>query len=272
MMAKYGYKVLTHDYRAPIRGGESLWDGGILPFTLPTVDLDKGAAECSYGWNFCGDLHTALRIGGLWPTGRPSVALAVASVGASVKRGDKLRAESLELIRIIPEDEIAAAIGILSQAFAPHAEPMADEQRAWRAALARPRRDAAAVEQGLRAALGARGLDWKLKRFEAARAAWDAWAARDARDPWAARDARDPWAARDWAARAAWDAWAARDARDAWAAWAARAALTLGFASRQGWIKHEADLLTRGIRDAYSSGLDLVIPTGPSELGWAMTP
>ena len=66
------------------------------------------------------------------------------------------------------------------------------------------------------------------------------------------------------AARAARAAWAARAAR------AARDALTLGFASRQGWITHAADLLTVGLRDAYAAGMAVALPTGPQELGWAM--
>ena len=65
-----GYKVTTHDYRPPIQGGDPLWDGKALPFTLPTVRVDEGGKECSYGWNFCADLPTALRIAGPWHNGR----------------------------------------------------------------------------------------------------------------------------------------------------------------------------------------------------------
>jgi hypothetical protein len=57
------------------------------------------------------------------------------------------------------------------------------------------------------------------------------------------------------------------DARAAWAAWAA---LTLTYASANAWVKHPANLLTVGIRDAYRSGLEIAVPTGPDELGWAM--
>ena len=128
-----------------------------------------------------------------------------------------------------------------------------------------------------------RGLDWHLKRYERADAAWDAWAARaawDVRDAWDASAVRAPSAAWDaWAASAAWDAWAARaawatwatlatlDARAAWGAWDA---LTVFYASLMGWVEHPADLLTVGLRDAYEYGLGIALPTGPSELGWAM--
>ncbi len=60
------------------------------------------------------------------------------------------------------------------------------------------------------------------------------------------------------------------DVRAARDAWDARDALTVGFAARQGWIKHPADLLTVGLRDAYAFGLGIALPTGPNELGWAM--
>jgi hypothetical protein len=52
-----------------------------------------------------------------------------------------------------------------------------DDQMAWRSALGRLQRDAAAVEAGLRAALDARGLTWSLRRYATARAARDVWAA-----------------------------------------------------------------------------------------------
>jgi hypothetical protein len=48
--------------------------------------------------------------------------------------------------------------------------------------------------------------------------------------------------------------------------------LTLGFASRQGWVKDDAMLLSRGLRDAYACGLELAIPTGLNELGWSVAP
>jgi hypothetical protein len=292
-----GWKVLTHDGRPPVQGGAIVWGGGLLPHDLPAVKLDTGEAECSHGWNYCERLSDALRIAGLWPTGRPAIALFVEASSDAVRRRDKCRASSLRLLRQATDEEIADAIRELSaSAFGGHAAAMADEQIEWRRALMRPGRDAEAVESGLRVALTARGLhDWTLRRFGDARAAWDAW------DAWAARDARAAWYARDaraaWYARAAWDARAARDARDARAAWDARAArdardardawdawaerdaraawdawdaLTGSFAARQGWIAQPGDLLSRGLREAYAAGLEIAIPTGAAELGWAM--
>ena len=62
-------------------------------------------------------------------------------------------------------------------------------------------------------------------------------------------------------------AWAARAARDARAAWAA---LVLWFSARRGWVSHDYQMLTVGLRDAYKHGLDIALPTGENELGWAM--
>jgi hypothetical protein len=39
---------------------------------------------------------------------------------------------------------------------------------------------------------------------------------------------------------------------------------------RQGWITTTPEAFTLGIRDSYRSGLELVLPTGPNELGWTM--
>jgi len=51
---------------------------------------------------------------------------------------------------------------------------------------------------------------------------------------------------------------------------AARAALCIWYAARRGLFAAAPDMLTVGIRDAYRAGLTLALPTGPSELGWAM--
>jgi hypothetical protein len=238
----------------------------------------------------------ALRIGGLWPTGRPSIVVSVSATDA-IRRGDKSRAETLHLEREAYGYEIQAAVSELSQPFGEHAAWMVEEQMKWRGALARPGSDPAAVEAGLRTALEARGLKWSLRRFVDARAAWDAWtwdAAVDVRaawDAWAWDAAWDASAAWDtaWDVKAALDAWpwATRDtrgrldwdARAAWytraapiAAWDTRAALIVNLAARRGWIRHPPDVLTRGLRDAYSAGLELAIPVGSDTLAWAMAP
>ena len=257
-----GYKVFTHDLRPPVRGGDPVWDG-VLPHALAPVTCDDGPDECAAGWNFSRFPQTALQIAGLWPNGRPS-RIFVVTAEQFIERSDKCRSASLTIVREFAESEVQSAIEELSRPFGQFAAEMVREQMAWRAALARPQRDEAAVERGLDEALAARGLGWKLKRFdsvEAARAAWAAWAAWDA---WDARDA--------WAARAAWAAWDARDARDAWAAWDARDACTVHFAARKGWTKDDPALLTVGLRDAYTAGLAIAVPTGPDELGWVMEP
>lgn len=268
-----GWKCLTHDLRSPLQGGAPIFDGH-LPAVLPSSRLDTGANECAAGWNYTAEPHTALAIGGFWPTGRPSRLFAVEAALDAIERGNKRRASSLSLIREATEDEVATAITAFSVVFGAHASRMANEQRAWRLALRRPQHRAAVVELALTDALTARKLPWSVKRFDTAWAAWAAWAALDARD---ARAARDAWAARD--ARAALDAWAAWDARAARAAWDARdaraaraawAALTVAYASLAGWITQAADHLTLGMRDAYAHGLGIALPIAPTVLGWAM--
>jgi hypothetical protein len=283
MNLREGWKVLSHDYRPPIQGGEPLWDGVTLPVTLPVTRLDKSEADCAEGWNYCGSLATALKIAGLWRDGRPVVAVRVEASADAIERQTKRRASQLTIVARAADADIEAAIRELSAPFGAFADDMTREQMAWYVALGRPLRDEAAVEEGLVQALRLRGLDWKTRRIDTAWDARAAWAARAARDAWAARDARAAWDARDawaaWDARAArdaWDAWAARDARaarDAWAAWDAWDAwdaLTVRYASLQGWVEYAPGYLTDGLRDAYRNGLALALPTGPNELGWAM--
>ena len=226
-----GFKVFTHDYRSPIRGGAPVFDGR-TPFTLPTVDLDIGEAECAAGWNYAADLSTALRTAGLWPNGFTSTAFVVEASGG-IQRGDKCRAATLTIVRACTAKEIEAAIEKLSEPLGEHRSSMAREQILWRAALARPYRDEAKVREGLEMAIQCRGLGWKLERFDSAGAARDAWAAR--------------------AARAAWDAWAA---------------LIVFFAALQKWIDHDPLLLTTGLRDAYLNGLEVAIPVEKDTLGF----
>jgi len=63
--------------------------------------------------------------------------------------------------------------------------------------------------------------------------------------------------------------WTLRHFDDTEAAWDAWDALTVCFAALAGWTKHDPMLLTTGIRDAYAHGLEVAIPTGNGELGWA---
>jgi hypothetical protein len=274
------WRVYTHDWRPPVQGGDPVCDG-TLPVTLPPVALDTGNAECAAGYHACREPVTALRIGGLWPNGSPSRLVAVTMGADVIHRGDKSRASTLTIEREASDDEWRTALMALHTPFGKIAGDVTAETLAWRAALARPAHGVEQVEAGLRVALEARGLaGWTLRAYACAR---DAWAARDARDAWAARDARDAWAARDardaWAAWDARDAWAARDARDAWAAWDARAAwdawdawaaLTQYVAARNGWVQTAPDLLTAGLRDAYTHGLAVALPVAKNTLGYAM--
>ncbi len=298
------YKVMTHDYRPPIQGGDPIWSGADLPYTLPVVELNTGQHECAAGWNFTDNLATALRIAGLWPNGRPSAVFEVTPSSDAIQRDDKWRSSQLVLLRQLEEAEIRDGVLEMSQVFGKHAAQMADSQMAWRAALARPERDEMAVQESLAVALAARGLDWKLKRLagvwdawdawdawtgwtawaawdvwdargargaRAARAAWDVWSTRDAWDVKNAWDPQDIWDDRDaWDPKDVWDNREAREARDVRAVCAVGAALRVEFASLAGWINYPANLLSTGLRDAYQSGLAVAFPAGPGLLGWVM--
>ena len=257
-MSTTAYKVLTHDYRPPLQGGEPLFTGS-YPYTLPVVAVDESDEECSAGWNACADAATALRIAGLWPDGRPSRVIEVVTDAAVFARGDKLRASTWTLVRELDEaTEVRDAVRRLSEPFGDLADEMVAEQMAWRRALGRPRRDEAAVVRGLEVALGARGLNWKLSKHDTASAAMDAGDARTAWNARAAWNASDAWAA--------WNAWAARSA------WDAGNALTASYTARRGWVEYSPDLLTVGLRDAYEHGLAVAVPTENDTLGWAMLP
>lgn len=239
------YKVLTHDYRPPLQGGEPLWDGTTLPYTLPAVALDASDRGCAPGYHYCDSPAGALRIARLWPDGWPACVVEVEPAADAIERGEKWRASSLTIISRLGQDEIRAAVREMSELFGAHADAMTDAQMDWYAALGRPHHDVERVEVGLREALQTMGLDWTVKRFDSARAAMDA--------------------------RAAWDAWAARDA---WAAWAARAAgdaLAWRYAALMGWVEGDPAKLTVGRIDAYRYGAAFILPTGPNELGYAMT-
>ncbi len=267
------YRVTTHDLRPPVQGGPPIWDGA-TPHDLPVVEVDTSDRDCAAGWNACATPEQAIRIAGEWPDGRPS-RLWVCSSSAEhppLVRGDRFRAASWRVEREAAEAEAYEA---RLRLYAPMAggdlrvEEIVAEVEAWRAALARPRRDEAAVEAGLRAALEARGLGgWTLRRYPdarttwAARATWAAWYTWAVWDTWAVLDIWDIWDT--------WDTWDAWDARDAWDTWDAWAALIVHVSARRGWAPNRPDLLTVGLRDAYASGLAVAVPTGPRELGWAM--
>src|ERR1700690_1431589 len=255
------WKILTNDFRPPLRGGAPLCDGKEWPVELPTVPLDRSDSECGVkgGWHFCHTIESAFKIAGLWRTGRPNAVVLVDPHGDIIERADKLRASSLTLLRIATDDEIRAALVAFSAPFGAHQAVMAIEQWLWWQALSRPLRNRDNVIEGVTIALRARSLDWTIKEFNSERAAWDARAVWEPFDAWAA-----------WAGWTDWSAGAAT-ARDAWYAspWAA---LTVQYAARNGWISQSSDCLTIGIRDAYMNGLTLAIPTGPKELGIVLEP
>jgi hypothetical protein len=253
MDTEIAYKVLTHDLRPPIQGGEPVFDG-VFPHVLPTVACNTDpAVECGAGWNACAKLSDALRIAGLWPNGRSSrVVLCEAPAASVVRAFDKVRAPTWTLSRELSEDEIADGVREFSVGFGEHADVMTAEQMAWRQALARPKRDRDAVIAGLRAALDARGLiDWELQEYPSSdctpRAAWYVWVA--------------------WRPRVVWVYWAVWYAGDTWDA---RDALVHRYAAHKGWVDAPADQYTVGIRDAYEHGLGIVVPVGPGKLGWTM--
>jgi len=165
------YKCFTHDLRPPVRGGDPVWPG-TLPHTLPPIAVDESSAACAAGWSACALASDAIRIGGLWPDGRPSRLFRVETEAQVFSRGDKLRASTWNIVEEIRADDAIREMS--AKAFAERADVMAAEQLAWRVALARPRRDVAAVEAGLSNALAIRGLDWTLRPFESAWTAWDA--------------------------------------------------------------------------------------------------
>ena len=168
-----GFKVFTHDLRPPIQGGEPVWNGKI-PFELPAVKLDESVGECGAGWNFVKDIKTGLKIAGMWPTGRPSRVFSVEATGKVVERSDKIRTDKLTVLAEVSDEEINAAIYDFSKAFVPHDRRMAESQIKWRRVLSRPNRNEKKIEAGLEEALEVRGLKWKLKKFDSARAAWEA--------------------------------------------------------------------------------------------------
>src|SRR5213592_715030 len=109
--APVGYKILTHDGRPPLHGGAPIWDGKTLPFVLPTVKLDTSDAACGdSGWHFCRKLTDALRIGGLWPNGRPTQVLLVEPAADVVHRDDKSRASSLTILRPVTAAELQVGL------------------------------------------------------------------------------------------------------------------------------------------------------------------
>ena len=280
-----GYKVLTHDLRRPLFRMSKPLEIPHLPLTLPRVELDKG-------WSFYADLHTALRVSGLWPGGWSSRVWEIEANDTAIRWGHRCRAAQVTLVRELTDAEINTGIEWMSGAFGAHSATMAREQILWREALARPDYDVPAVEDGLREVLAARDLNWKIKRVDSTRspdwvikaieyastagaakvgtvylipgAIWTAWAT-GAEDASAAY-----YASADHAAREITHAWGARSGWNAYADGAACDALTLQYAALNGWIGYSPDLLTVGIRDACRCGMETALPRREGELGYTM--
>ena len=278
------YKVLTQDFRSPIRPASPIWDGKTLPWHLDLVELDTSKETCAPGWHFCRNLSDVLIIGGLWPDGWPSTVFTVTPHGEIIEHNGKCRAASLTLDRQLSEDEIADGIREMSDPFRPFIDEMVCEQVAWRRALARPQNNKEAIIRGLQLAIETRSIDWKLKQFTSMpdlllasqllfnrRNAWDAriaWEAAsgciwDARDLWVGEnqwDISEAWCANIMSTGRTWN-----PERDILGA---QNALSVYFAARKEWIKKPADLLTAGMREAYAAGLIMAIPVRPDTLGW----
>jgi hypothetical protein len=277
-----GWKVLTHDHRPPIRGGDPVWDGRRK--TLDRVKLDTGGKECAAGWNFCREAHDALRLAGLWPDGYPSVLLRVRGGKDTIEQNGTLCSSRLTILGVCSEDKVRDAVRALSGPLGEHADAMVCSQMAWRRALARPHWNEAAVEAGLRAALAARGLTWDVQRHGAPWEAWTTWGYRKAREAlaaweyWVGKASRHAWGVWDAWERDATDVWLSWDPRDVWGRFAAVAAECAGdalaaqFTALVGGTDHDDDpmVLTTGLRDAYGHGLAVAVPVEPCTLGWAM--
>jgi hypothetical protein len=254
------FKVFTHDLRLPVQGGGAPIWSGTLPYVLPRDEA---------GWLACGTPQDALCFSGLWPNGRPSRLFVVETSAPIIKHDDRLRADTWTLIDEMVVDDTVRALS--RKWLGVHADVMAREQLAWHAALLRPTRNVTAVEQGLRQALETRGLPWQLKLFNTTRDAWNARTGWNTWAAWNASAAKITWATRTTrATRDAWGAWDAWHVTAAWDASAAWDALIHYYAATMSWVPGPTDLFTVGLREAYTAGLAVALPTRPNELGWAM--
>jgi len=272
------YKAFTHNLCSPIQGGEPIWDGA-LPFSLPSVIMDKSDKKCSYGWNAARDPKTVIQIAGLCPGGWPVRLYCVETKGKVIERGDKLRASTWRIVKEIPVQPVIESFS--QEAFsAQHTKIMSKEQIAWYQALGRPQWSLSKVIRGLETSLKARGLNWTLQRFESAGAVWTF---RAAAPIWPTNNAwnivttetglhclnKDTREATK-KIRNTWFPWPTCNIQTSWAAGDAWAALLVQYAARNNWISHRPDLLTVGLRSAYRHGLAIALPVGADTLGWAM--
>jgi hypothetical protein len=266
-------------YDAPLY--RALSSAAELPETL--------TGEQAFGF---ADPVTALRWGGLWPDGRPSRLVSLEATGELETRGARIFSASMNVVGLVNPDEPLAQF---SEVFLDLEDEMLDEQRAWRRALRREGHDVDLVREKLDLTLHARGLKlWGVQQFPtvdklrakvdpAAFFTWGAVHAQASFEQWQKEaDADEVY---DKALRAAWTAWYTQDFWDdqdvaadpganadvRWDVWDAWAALTVFFAVEEGWVHLPADVMTRGLRDAYAAGLGIAAPISPGVLGFAMS-
>src|SRR3954471_9894462 len=124
------YKIFNSNWESPLQGGKPVCNG-VLPFTLPTTELDISYIKCGKGWNYCNSLSDAITIAGLWTNGYPNIAVKVTPSNDFVTRRNKSRASSLTLDRLVTEEEWKEGITEFSKAFGELQEFMVEEQLLW---------------------------------------------------------------------------------------------------------------------------------------------
>lgn len=239
----------------------------------------------------CAEPSDALRWGGLWPDGYPSRLVKVQADGELTLDGMRAFAPAFDVIGLVnPADALAD----FSKVFVDLEEEMYAEQHAWRRALRRDGNDEDRVRELLDLTLHARGLKlWGVQRFAsveqlrtavdpAAFYTWGAVHAQAAFEQWRDEAVQDP--AYETSLRSAWTAWYLQDFWDdpdiaadpdsnaevRWDVWDAWAALTVYYTVEEGWVELPADVLSRGLREAYGAGLGMAAPVGSGVLGYAM--
>ena len=231
----------------------------------------------------------ALRLGGLWPGGRPSMLYRLETEDEVTRVGEHAEAASWTVLAAIPPRDHLAS---LTRELVDFEKEALSEQLEWRKALGRPNNDPAKVEQSLRLAMKRRGLkNWRLKRAPSSSwlrqqpvepSAMYTWSGHATISAWEAWDREaDEDEAYDKARRVAWSLWydpTPFDHEDAFnlggvevtpEVWDAWTALVVFYTAEQGWLELPAQSFTAGIREAYEHGLALAKPLERGVLSWA---
>lgn len=180
MATTVAYKAFTHDLRSPVMGGLRVWDG-ILPYTLPAVEVDLSSEVCAKGWHATERMADALFFAGCL-RGTRAVRLFRVETEEPIERRvfeyegvghSKSRAATWTITDEVPvtEDVLDDALrGMPDVAKA----AVAAEQARWFAALSGDRRDASEVEAALWRFIQTSGMPFPgLRRREARLAEWD---------------------------------------------------------------------------------------------------